>query len=252
MQSWITTPGSNLGFYFTANAGNFQFDSKENSRTSHPAVLTVYLAKTGPQGPPGPAGPAGPVMFLSSVGNGTVANAASLTTNSAGNASTGTIFPIMGYTQTAVAMPQLDTNAGQAYISVSYSGVLQTLPSAVTLTKMSGVINPQSTGIFIGVTLTITAQLYRFQRQGGSGSLIPVPGAACTFTDASTLGTSQPITTYMNIVPPGEIAVCSSTFSASVPAGDSLMFLVSMTTSTRQAQPLTLTLPVDISMALSQ
>lgn len=69
VQGWITTPGSNDGFMLTSTGGVAQFDSKENTNTSHPAILSVVLASvgpqgpagaTGPQGPPGPQGPAGP------------------------------------------------------------------------------------------------------------------------------------------------------------------------------------------------
>jgi hypothetical protein len=60
VQGWLTTPGSNNGFMILANAGtSVQFDSKENTTTSHPATLTITLASTGPAGPTGVTGSTG-------------------------------------------------------------------------------------------------------------------------------------------------------------------------------------------------
>jgi hypothetical protein len=169
-------------------------------------------------------------------------------------AATGALMPISGYIPNAVAIGQLNANNGQAYFGNIYGGLLQVLPTTMTFTQMNAIINPQNTVIVIGVKLTITAQLYRFQRQGGSGSLVTVPGAACTFTDASTLQSPTPTQTYVNIIPPSELGVCSATFSATIPAGDSLMWLISMTSSTTQGQgqALTQSLPIDVSISLSQ
>jgi hypothetical protein len=216
---------------------------------------TGQMGDTGPQGPAGPTGPTGPaspLVFFSSIGQGTLENSALLTTNSGGMASTGALMPISGYVPSAGAITQLDSTAGLAYFPSLYGGLLQVLPGQMTFTKMNAVINPQNTEIIISVTDTVTAQLYRFQRQGGSGQLVPVPGAACTFTDASTLQSSQPTQTYTSIVPPGELGVCSATFSATIPAGDSLMWLLSMTSSSPYNQPLTQSLNIDASISLSQ
>jgi hypothetical protein len=68
VQGWITTPSSNNGFMILANGStSVQFDSKENTTTSHPATLTIVLASSGPTGPTGtastvagPTGPTGP------------------------------------------------------------------------------------------------------------------------------------------------------------------------------------------------
>jgi len=60
VRGWITTPSSNDGFMLTSIGGVAQFDSKENTTTSHPAILSVVLASAGPQGPTGPTGPQGP------------------------------------------------------------------------------------------------------------------------------------------------------------------------------------------------
>ena len=75
VQGWITAPGSNNGFMLQANAGaSVQFDSKENTSTSHPATLTIMLVSNGPTGPTGaastvsgPAGSTGPSGAASTV-----------------------------------------------------------------------------------------------------------------------------------------------------------------------------------------
>ena len=55
VQDWITTPASNFGVELQASGStNLTLDSKENTVTSHPAVLEIVLS-----GPAGPAGPAG-------------------------------------------------------------------------------------------------------------------------------------------------------------------------------------------------
>jgi hypothetical protein len=57
VQNWITMPSSNNGFMIVANgSASIQFDSKENTATSHPATLTLVLVNTGPTGATGPTG----------------------------------------------------------------------------------------------------------------------------------------------------------------------------------------------------
>src|SRR5580658_610350 len=57
VQGWITTPSSNNGFMIQANTGtSVQFDSKENTTTSHPATLTIVLVSVGPTGATGGSG----------------------------------------------------------------------------------------------------------------------------------------------------------------------------------------------------
>jgi hypothetical protein len=57
VQAWITTPSSNNGFMIQANATtSVQFDSKENTTTSHPAILTIVLVSVGPTGATGGSG----------------------------------------------------------------------------------------------------------------------------------------------------------------------------------------------------
>jgi hypothetical protein len=57
VQGWITTPSSNNGFMIQANTGtSVQFDSKENTSTSHAATLTIVPVSVGPTGATGSSG----------------------------------------------------------------------------------------------------------------------------------------------------------------------------------------------------
>ena len=227
-----------------------------------PTVVTRPANGAAPGGPPQVEGTPTPLVFLATMGSPEFlasggpripGAAAALTTTSAGLASDGALMPISGSQQTPIMIGQLNQNNGIAYFGNIWNGPLQVLPMTMTFTRMNAVINPQETLILIGLKLTVRAQLYRFERQGGSGQLNPVPGAECTFTDASTLHLSQPVQTYENIVPPSELGVCSATFSATIPEGDSLMWLISMTSSTRQGSPsLAQKLSINASIALSQ
>jgi hypothetical protein len=69
VRGWITAPGSNNGFMVLANGTtSVQFDSKENTTTSHPATLTIVLASSGPTGATGATGPMGPTGSTGSNG----------------------------------------------------------------------------------------------------------------------------------------------------------------------------------------
>ena len=63
VRNWVDNFTPNHGFVLLANAGapatNVLFDSKENTASSHPALLDISLAGTGAAGPQGPTGPAG-------------------------------------------------------------------------------------------------------------------------------------------------------------------------------------------------
>ncbi len=60
VQGWIASPTTNNGFLILANgATSVQFDSKENTATSHPPTLTVVLANFGPTGATGATGATG-------------------------------------------------------------------------------------------------------------------------------------------------------------------------------------------------
>ena len=68
VQNWITTPASNFGMELQASGTtNIAIDSKENTNTSHSAVLEIILSSpvgptgaTGAKGATGATGPAGP------------------------------------------------------------------------------------------------------------------------------------------------------------------------------------------------
>jgi len=209
---------------------------------------------TGATGATGSNASATPFIFLSSVGVSGIDNAgaaqnvgANLTTNSAGDAVRGTLLPLSGHMSTPLIVDGLDIN-GQVVLPLMFTGPLQVLPTGITLTKLTGVLNPASFVIInIGVKSTMKAQLYRYERQGGgSGMLAPIPGTICTFTDASS-GTLQ---TYSDIAAAGMISTCNSTFSVTIPAGDAVMIAISMTTSTTSGQPLSITFPVSASMSV--
>jgi Collagen triple helix repeat (20 copies) len=97
VQGWISTPGSNNGFMIIGNSTtSVQFDSKENTTTSHPATLTIVLASSGPTGPTGAAstvaGPTGPTGATGATGAAGAASATGATgpTGAAGtNGATG-------------------------------------------------------------------------------------------------------------------------------------------------------------------
>jgi len=58
VQDWVTTPASNFGVEIKAvGSTNITLDSKENTNTSHNAVLLISLSS--PAGPVGPTGPKG-------------------------------------------------------------------------------------------------------------------------------------------------------------------------------------------------
>jgi hypothetical protein len=61
VQEWVegTEPNDGIALALTGTAGNFSFDSKEATNTSHEPELEIVL--TGPTGPQGPAGATGPI-----------------------------------------------------------------------------------------------------------------------------------------------------------------------------------------------
>jgi hypothetical protein len=61
VQEWVegTEPNDGVALALTGTTGNFSFDSKEATNTSHEPELEIVL--TGPTGPQGPAGTTGPI-----------------------------------------------------------------------------------------------------------------------------------------------------------------------------------------------
>ncbi len=69
VQNWISGSPNN-GFLIIAGATgtNVQFDSKENTNTSHPATLSITLSSFGPAGPTGATGAQGPIGLTGATG----------------------------------------------------------------------------------------------------------------------------------------------------------------------------------------
>ena len=67
VRSWVSSPASNYGIELAgAGSTSIIIDSKENTATSHPAVLSISLS--GPAGPAGPQGPQGPMGATGATG----------------------------------------------------------------------------------------------------------------------------------------------------------------------------------------
>jgi len=274
VQAWITGAVTNNGIIIkpavAAPTTSVVLDTKESTTTSHAAMLDVVLTasgQTGPAGPSGPSGATGPsgpsgptgntgptgatgpsgpagagnLMFFGSIGQGTEAAAGVLTTSVGGQSTNGIGLPVSGHME---GPSQILYSGGAPYIQNIVSGIITWFPSAITLTKMNAIVNPQNQNplIVIGPTLTLRAQLYKYTTSFGATA---VPGAACTFNQTQTT-----LTTYNTVVIPGITAVCSSTFSASFNAGEGAYWVVSMTaTGTGTLQ---YSLPVDVVIGTSQ
>jgi hypothetical protein len=147
---------------------------------------------------------------------------------------------------TPVAIPPLCGGGCGSPFSNIFAGVITWFPAPVTFTKMNAILNPQALEILIAVRVTIQAQLYKYTTGFGATA---VPGATCTFLMTG----SAPVPyTFSDIIPPGQTAQCSSTFSASFNAGEGAYWFVYSTSSTTAGQPLTTSLPVDIVIGIAQ
>jgi hypothetical protein len=64
VRDWATGAAPNYGLQLSAAAANptttLSLDSKENTTTSHPAFLDVFITSVGPSGPQGIQGNIGP------------------------------------------------------------------------------------------------------------------------------------------------------------------------------------------------
>ena len=178
----------------------------------------------GPQGPPGAAGAAGPAgidgapgsgpMFLSGIGIGNNGQA-TVTTVVGGLAGAVTILPLQGF----LGAPVSATAGGGAiqFPGTTSAGIIQTLPSAITFTRMTGTVENETLLNLTGTNVTITARLYKYTTAQGFAS--PVASAICTFAPAFAGGN----------VPPGSAASCSSVISAAYAAGEGAVIVVSAT-----------------------
>jgi len=132
VQGWITTPGSNNGFMILANGNtSVQFDSKENTNTSHPATLTLVLVNAGPAGATGPAGAASTVPGPTGATGATGPAGATGASGATGVGLTGAIGAT-GATGPAGPSGPAGTPSG---VTFSYTGANQTwtVPNGVTL-----------------------------------------------------------------------------------------------------------------------
>jgi hypothetical protein len=91
VQGWITASSSNNGFMIVANGTtSVQFDSKENTSTSHPATLTIVLASNGPTGATGSSGTNGVNGTTGATGPAGVAGSTGATGSNGATGATGT------------------------------------------------------------------------------------------------------------------------------------------------------------------
>jgi len=154
VQAWITTPGSNNGFMILANGStSVQFDSKENTNTSHPATLTLVLANSGAPGPTGAAGPTGPTGPMGPAG---ATGAASTVAGPAGATGPTGATGSTGATGAASIVPGPTGATGPAGPpgATGATGAASTVAGPIGATGPSGATGPAGTG-------TITLQTVR-------------------------------------------------------------------------------------------
>ncbi len=69
VQDWVNGTSNNDGFIITPSGSvQVEFDSKENTATSHPATLAITLVNPGPTGATGAQGPTGPAGAMGAQG----------------------------------------------------------------------------------------------------------------------------------------------------------------------------------------
>jgi hypothetical protein len=180
-------------------------------------------------GATGSTGANGVGMFLSGTSE------ASVTTIAGGLVGTASVLPLSGYLTSPVNDIPL-IGAIPEFPSGGFSGIMQTMPTAVTFTNMTATMSNDVALSLIGTTVTIQVQLYKFPSGGGASS--PVPGAICTFAPALT-----------GVIATGTQATCSSTISASYAPGDGAFEVVSTTAT---GLSLINTVDLDVSVAVSQ
>jgi hypothetical protein len=123
-----------------------------------------------------------------------------------------TVLPLSGF----VTTPLITSIAGSTpNFTAPFVGAMQTLPAAVTFTKMAGTLTIETPILLIGSTITITAQLYKYS----NGSFTAIAGTACTFAPVLT-----------GILGVGTTATCSVTgMSAAYSAGDAGFIVIGAT-----------------------
>ncbi|MGH9604587.1 MAG: hypothetical protein ACRD3N_02690 [Terracidiphilus sp.] len=208
-----------------------------------PAGLTGATGAQGDMGAQGNTGPTGPTgaagagtIFLSGVGDGTTGSAAVVQTDSAGSPLTVSLLPLQGYLSSPINGVTLSD--GLPVIGSGFTGVMQTLPTAVLLTHMSGTMSLEEVVLEPLAAVTVSAQLYKYSR----GTVSAVPGAACVFSPAVTHSTPYRAT-----------ATCSASgFKAPFAAGDAGFIAVEAIDPQDDFYYQPNTVSLDVSVGLSQ
>ncbi len=218
---------------------------------------------TGDTGPPGPTGPQGPGnrIFTSSVGDGTLAHAASITLNVPNlTPYQYLVMPLSGHSATPFIATINNISGNQFFLGSSsdgtlynYSGIVQIFPTQVTLTKAYGALSFDSTpSTFLTFTVSFQAQLYHYKVVGGGATFAPVAGAVCTFSPTSGGGPNYVFTAS------GFANSCSNTsFSETFLPGEGAFWVFSANTTLQPLQTQLLsngsnTVLVDVSMSVAE
>jgi hypothetical protein len=214
----------------------------------------------GSQGPAGPAGPQGPGnrVFVSSIGDGTVAHAANITLVAPNTIPYQVVAMPLSGNSTAPFVATINNNSGnQIYLGSStdgtlsfYSGIVQIFPTQITLTNAYGAMSFDNTNIFITFTTTFQAQLYHYRIVGGSATFAPVQGAVCQFSP-----TAFSAPNYFILAPGFSNACANTSFSETFQPGDGAFWVFSATVTPVSGQTLPSTLPkvlVDVSMSAAE
>jgi hypothetical protein len=145
------------------------------------------------------------------------------------------------------------TDIGQPVVNVyaRFAGAMQTFPTPATFTKMSATLALDDNLTLISNTIAIRAQLYKHVISGGGNLISPMSGAFCDFLLA---GAFNPTITFNISSIAGTLATCcNNAFSASFNAGEAGFWLITATTSSQNAYPITpQTFHVDVSIGMSQ
>ncbi len=188
----------------------------------------------GPTGPTGPQGPAGPGnrVFVSSIGDGTPAHAASITLNAPNLIPYQVVAMPLSGNSTAPFVATVDGTTGNQFLlgsssqatSYYYSGIVQIFPTQVTLTKAYGAMSFDSMNFFLNFTASFQAQLYHYRIAGGGATFAPVSGAVCQFSPTSGGGPNY-LYSYQ-----GFSSACSNaSFSETFQPGEGAFWVVSVT-----------------------
>jgi hypothetical protein len=201
-------------------------------------------------------------MLFAGIGNGAGGNSGNWgSTNNAALLSTkdGTgisdnvsVLPLSGHLMDPITLSYSFIGAPVVNFYSRFAGAMQTFPAPVTFTKMSATLALDDLLLALnGNTVAVRAQLYKQVISGGGNVVSAMPGAFCDFVQA---GVGVPTITFNTFTAGGTLATCSnSAFSAAFNAGEAGFWLITATTSSQAAAPISAqTLHVDVSIGLSQ